>query len=182
VSGPGRWLQVVAVGHAAVGAWLYRDVLADAARDVRERGPAAVLGVVPERGDRSTAFWFLVAAPALWGLGRNLAPGDRVAGGVLAATGVAGSVLMGGGFPAVAVLGAWTALGRPPRARTDEVTEHVGVAGAPAGVRARSSLDDPDYLDHYVLATDAAAWTPEQGARAMFEEVGGARAQRSGGR
>ena len=74
------------------------------------RGPAALVGAVPDRGDRATAFWFLVAAPALWSVGRTLEPGDRAAGGVLAATGVAGGGLMPGGFPAVAVLGAWAAL------------------------------------------------------------------------
>ena len=65
---------------------------------------------VPDRGDRATAFWFLAAAPALWIVGRTIAPGDRVAGSVLTFTGAAGSVLMPGGWPAVAVLGAWIAL------------------------------------------------------------------------
>ncbi|WP_433787758.1 DUF6463 family protein [Actinomycetospora sp. CA-101289] len=106
----GRALQVVALGHAAVGTWLYRDVLAEVGRDVRTRGPGALRGAVPDRGDRATAFWFLVAAPALWTVGRTLTPGDRVGGGVLALTGVAGSVLMPGGWPAVAVLGTWAAL------------------------------------------------------------------------
>jgi hypothetical protein len=111
--GPGRWLRVVAIGHAVVGGWLYRDVLAATAGEVRRRGPAALVGAVPERGDRATAFWFLVAAPTLWSIGRTLEPGDRAAGTVLAATGVAGSVLMpGGGFPAVAALGTWAALTR----------------------------------------------------------------------
>jgi Family of unknown function (DUF6463) len=179
VSAVGRALQVVAVGHAVIGVQQYRDVLADAARDVRERGPGGVVGAVPERGDRATAFWFLAAAPALWTVGRTVTPGDRAAGGVLTALGVAGSVLTPtSGFPVIAALGAWTALGRPPVTRPQgAVTEHVGVADAPAAVRARSSLDDPAYLDHYVLATDAGAWTAEQWARVMFEEVGGARAQ-----
>jgi hypothetical protein len=176
----GRALQVVAVGHAVIGVQQYRDVLADAARDVRERGPGAVVGAVPDRGDRATVFWFLLAAPALWTVGRSVTPGDRAAGGVLTALGVAGSVLMPtSGFPVIAALGAWTALGRPPATRRShhEVTEHVGVADAPAGVRERSSLDDPAYLDHYVVPVDPGPWTPEQWARAMFEDVGGARAQ-----
>ena len=184
VSAVGRALQVVAVGHAAIGVRQYRDVLAGAARDVRERGPGAVVGAVGDRGDRATAFWFLVAAPALWTVGRSVTPGDRAAGGVLAALGVAGSVLMpSSGFPVIAALGAWAALGRPPATRQpstrphDEVAEHVGVADAPAAVRARSTLDDPAYLDHYVLATDANPWTAEQWARAMFEDVAGPRAQ-----
>jgi hypothetical protein len=179
VSAVGRALQVVAVGHAAVGVQQYRDVLADAARDVRQRGPGAVVGAVGDRGDRATAFWFLLAAPALWTVGRTVTPGDRAAGGVLTALGVAGSVLLPtSGFPVVAALGAWTALGHPAATRPPGgVTEHVGVADAPAAVRARSSLDDPAYLDHYVLATGPSPWTAEQWARAMFEDVAGARAQ-----
>jgi hypothetical protein len=179
VSAVGRALQVVAVGHVAVGVQQYRDVLVDAGRDVRERGPGAVVGAVPDRGDRATAFWFLVAAPALWTVGRTLTPGDRAAGGVLTTLGVAGSVLMPtSGFPVIAALGAWAALGRPPATRPPGlVAEHLGVADAPAAVRARSTLDDPAYLDHYVLATDAGPWTAEQWARAMFEDVAGARAQ-----
>lgn len=176
----GRALQVVAVGHAAVGVQQYRDVLADTARDVRGRGPGAVVGAVGDRGDRATAFWFLLAAPALWIVGRTVTPGDRAAGGVLTGLGVAGTVLMpASGFPVVAALGAWTALGRPPATRRshEEVIEHVGVADAPAAVRARATVDDPAYLDHYVLATDAGPWTAEQWARTMFEDVAGARAQ-----
>lgn len=180
MSAVGRALQVVAVGHAVIGVQQYRDVLADAARDVRERGPGAVVGAVGDRGDRATAFWFLLAAPALWTVGRTVTPGDRGAGAVLTALGVAGSVLMPtSGFPVIAGLGAWAALGRPPATRRshEEVTEHVGVTGAPAGVRERSSLDAPAYLDHYVIPVDPGPWTPEQWARAMFEDVGGARAQ-----
>jgi len=178
VTGPGRWLQVVALGHGALGVWIYRDVLAETARAVRTRGPAALVGAVPDRGDRATAFWFLAAAPALWSVGRTLEPGDRAAGGVLAATGVAGSVLMPGGFPAVAVLGAWAALA-PARhpVRDTVVTGLVGVASAPSAVRARTTLGDTDYLDHFTLTTGADAWTAEQWARAMFEDVGGTGAQ-----
>jgi hypothetical protein len=115
VRGPGRWLQVVGLGHGAIGLWAYRDVLAGTAREVRQRGPAAIVGAVPDRGDRATAFWFLVAAPALWSVGRTLEPGDRAAGSVLAATGVVGTVLMPtSGFPALAALGAWAALSSRP--------------------------------------------------------------------
>ena len=180
MTGPGRALQVVGIAHAAVGGWMYRDVLAAAARDVRTRGPAALVGAVPDRGDRATAFWFLVGAPALWTVGRTLAPGDRAAGNTLAALGVVGSVLVPrGGFPAVAALGAWAALAPSPSpSRTDDaVTEHVGVADAPTAARARTTVEDPDYLDLYTLATDAGAWSAERWARAMFEEVGGVRAQ-----
>ena len=120
MNGPGRpWLQVVGLGHGAIGLWTYRDVLAGIAREVRQRGPAAIVGAVPDRGDRATAFWFLVAAPALWSIGRTLEPGDRAAGGVLATTGVVGTVLMPtSGFPALAALGAWAAFGRSSRPAT----------------------------------------------------------------
>lgn len=176
MSRAGRLLQVVALGHGAIGAWLYRDVVAGAARDVRTRGPRALAGAVPDRGDRATAFWFLVASPLLWTLGRSLGPGDRLAGGVLAATGVAGSVLMpAGGWPAVALIGIWNAR----RSTTGDVTVHVGAASAPAAVRARCALPDPDYLDHITLATDAGAWDAEQWARTLFEHVGGEGAQRT---
>lgn len=174
---PGRLLQVVGLGHGTLGLWIYRDVLAETARDVRERGPRALVGAVPDRGDRATAFWFLVAAPALWSVGRTLEPGDRAAGGVLAATGVVGSVLMPGGFPAVAVLGAWAALAPARRRGPDDVTGLVGAAEAPPAVPARTSLDRIDYLDHFSLATAADAWSPERWARAMFEDVGGTGAQ-----
>ena len=176
--GPGRWLRVLGLGHTALGAWIYRDVLAETAHEVRSRGPAALVGAVPFRGDRATAFWFLLAGPALWTVGRTLRPGDRVAAGALAATGVAGSVLLPGGFPAVAALGAWAALAPPPRPDADTVTAHVGVADAPTAVRARSSLAAPDYLDHYTLpAPGADAWAAERWARVMFEQIGGRRAQ-----
>jgi hypothetical protein len=175
VSRPGRALQAVALGHGAIGAWLYRDVLAGVARDVRARGPRALVGAVGDRGDRATAFWFLVASPVLWSLGRSLTPGDRVTGGVVAATGVAGSVLMPGGWPAVALIGGWSALA--PVLPTD-VTAHVGVADAPAEVRARSAFPAPDYLDHFVLDVDGGSRDAEQWARVMFEHVGGQGAQR----
>jgi hypothetical protein len=103
----GSWLQVVGVGHGAVGAVLYRDVLADMAR-------GNLLDSVPDRGDRATAFWFLAAAPALWMGGRLLrsaeehgdVPAQRAAGVVLTAVGLAGTAAMPkGGFPALAGLG-----------------------------------------------------------------------------
>ncbi len=95
------------MAHGAVGAVLYRDVLADMAR-------ANPLGSVPDRGDRATAFWFLAAAPALWMGGRLLRsaeehgdiPAQRAAGVVLTAVGLAGTAAVPkGGFPALAGLG-----------------------------------------------------------------------------
>lgn len=59
----GRLLQLVAVGHAAVGAALYRD-------ELREIGRDRVVGAVPYRGPKATAFWFLMSSPLLWILAR----------------------------------------------------------------------------------------------------------------
>lgn len=61
--GTGRLLQAIGFGHLAVGAALYREELG-------EIGRAGVLGAVPYRGPRATAFWFLAPAPLLWMLGR----------------------------------------------------------------------------------------------------------------
>ncbi|MBB2921352.1 DUF6463 family protein [Cellulomonas cellasea] len=61
----GWWVEVVAVGHLVVGSALFRDVIVDVARH-------GGVGAVPLRGDRSTGFWFLLASPAWWALGREL--------------------------------------------------------------------------------------------------------------
>lgn len=92
---PGWWLQLIGVAHAGVGAVAYRDALAEIAGD-------GLVASVPDRGDRATAFWFLATAPALWLAGRLLRSAEasddrgaqRVAGGVLTATGVAGAAAM----------------------------------------------------------------------------------------
>lgn len=55
----GRLLQVVALGHAAVGAVVYRAELEEIARD-------RVFGAIPYRGGKATAFWFLMPSPLLW--------------------------------------------------------------------------------------------------------------------
>lgn len=103
----GHWLQVVSIGHGAIGAVIYRDVLADLARE-------KLLNSVPERGDRAAAFWFMAAAPALWMGGRLLrsaeehkdVPAQRAAGTVLTAVGVTGTAAMPkSGFPALVGLG-----------------------------------------------------------------------------
>ena len=60
--GSGRLLQAVALGHTIVGIAFYRDELGGIRRD-------RVVGAVPYRGPRATAFWFLVASPLLWILG-----------------------------------------------------------------------------------------------------------------
>lgn len=61
----GWWVQVVALSHLTVGARLFRDVIGEVSR-------AGVVGTVPLRGDRATAFWFLLASPVWWALGREL--------------------------------------------------------------------------------------------------------------
>ncbi|GAB2607767.1 hypothetical protein GCM10027168_45840 [Streptomyces capparidis] len=103
----GRWLQVVGIGHGAIGAVIYRDVLADIAR-------GKLVNSVPDRGDRAAAFWFMAAAPALWMGGRLLRsaeehgdiPAQRAAGAVLTAVGVTGTAAMPkGGFPALVGIG-----------------------------------------------------------------------------
>lgn len=58
----GRLLQVIALGHALVGALAYP-------RELREIGRRRLLGTVSFRGERSTAFWFISASPLLWMIG-----------------------------------------------------------------------------------------------------------------
>lgn len=63
--GTGRLLQLIACGHAGVGSAIYR-------KELREIGREGIVGAVPYRGPRATAFWFLVPSPLLWMLGRLL--------------------------------------------------------------------------------------------------------------
>jgi hypothetical protein len=66
----GRLLQCVAVAHTAVGAAFYREELRAIARD-------GVVAAVPNRGPKSTAFWFLAASPILWIAGDLLSTAER---------------------------------------------------------------------------------------------------------
>jgi hypothetical protein len=85
----------VAVSHLAVGTVLFRDVLVTLAR-------AGVVGSVPLRGDRSTAFWFLLASPGWWAAGRELRaaerrddrPAQRRVGSAVAGIGAVGAALL----------------------------------------------------------------------------------------
>lgn len=94
-SSPGWWLQVIGLAHAGVGVVLHREPLVEIVR-------AKVIGTVPERGDRATAFWFLVVAPTSWIAGRLLRSAEltgdlsaqRQAGAVLTAVGVTGAAVM----------------------------------------------------------------------------------------
>lgn len=103
----GRALQGIAVAHALVGVVVHRDALRSILGD-------GVVGAVPDRGDRATAFWFLSAGPLLWTTGRLLlsaeASGDQAAlrsvGTVVAGTGLVGIATMPvSGFWAVAAVG-----------------------------------------------------------------------------
>ncbi|WP_432004263.1 DUF6463 family protein [Streptomyces sioyaensis] len=104
----GFWLQVVGIGHGAIGAVVYRDVFADMAAN------RSLVNSVPGRGDRAAAFWFMAAAPALWMGGRLLRsaeehkdiPAQRAAGAVLTAVGVTGTAAMPkSGFPTLVGIG-----------------------------------------------------------------------------
>ncbi len=68
--GTGSLLRAIALTHAAVGACIYRRELGDIGRD-------GVIGAVPYRGTKATAFWFLVPSPLLWALGGLLARAER---------------------------------------------------------------------------------------------------------
>lgn len=91
--GSGRLLQLMAVGHAAVGIGLYREELRSIARE-------GVLAAVPYRGSQATAFWFLMAAPTWWLTGRLVGAAEaahderalRLAGRVALASAVVGVV------------------------------------------------------------------------------------------
>jgi uncharacterized protein DUF6463 len=104
---PGWWLQGLGLAHAVVGVILYRQPLAQIARD-------GFVNSVPDLGDRATAFWFMAAAPTLWLGGRLLRSAEslgdlaaqRTAGGILTVTGVVGSaVIPTSGFWGVAAVG-----------------------------------------------------------------------------
>jgi hypothetical protein len=60
--GNGRLLQLVALGHAVVGSAVYRDELRTIAGD-------GIVGAIPYRGPKATAFWFFLPSPLLWVLG-----------------------------------------------------------------------------------------------------------------
>lgn len=70
--GEGTLLRALAVGHALVGAVLYR-------RELGAIGRAGVLGAVPYRGGRATAFWFILPSPLVWIIG-GLVSGAEAAG------------------------------------------------------------------------------------------------------
>jgi len=90
-----------------VGLVLYREPLAGIVRH-------KLVGTIPDHGERATAFWFLTNAPVLWMSGRLLRAAEdagdlraqRVAGGVLIGTGLAGAAAMPvSPFAALVVIG-----------------------------------------------------------------------------
>jgi hypothetical protein len=98
-------LQGLALGHAAVGTALYR-------RELGRIGAEGVLGGVPYKGEKATAFWFLVPVPLVWIVGdlmaRAEAQGDAEA---LRAASAAGLVASAGLIACVPVSGFWAWLG-----------------------------------------------------------------------
>jgi hypothetical protein len=60
--GNGRLLSLLALVHAMVGAIFYRRELRAIARD-------GIVGEVPYRGPKATAFWFLVPSATIWQTG-----------------------------------------------------------------------------------------------------------------
>jgi hypothetical protein len=66
----GRLLQGLALAHTAVGAAFYRNELRSIARD-------GVVAAVPNRGEKATAFWFLIPSPLVWIAGRLLGAAEE---------------------------------------------------------------------------------------------------------
>jgi uncharacterized protein DUF6463 len=60
---PGRWLRLLSVSHATVGAVVYRKEL----RDIASRG---FVGAAPYRSKRAAALWFIGSAMPGWLVGR----------------------------------------------------------------------------------------------------------------
>lgn len=68
--GSGRLLQGLAIVHTLVGAVFYREELRSIGRD-------GVVAAVPNRGDKATAFWFLVPSPLVWIIGRLIGAAEE---------------------------------------------------------------------------------------------------------
>jgi Family of unknown function (DUF6463) len=68
--GEGLQLRLLAIAHTLAGIAFYR-------RELRSIGRAGVFAAVPYRGDRSTAFWFLVPSPLVWVIGRLVSDAEE---------------------------------------------------------------------------------------------------------
>lgn len=66
----GALLRLLALGHAGVAATVYGE-------ELRAIGREGVVGAVPYRGAKATAFWFLAPAPVLWIVGDLLSRAER---------------------------------------------------------------------------------------------------------
>jgi hypothetical protein len=69
--GEGTLLRGLAVLHALVGAAVYRRELSSIGRD-------GVVAGVPYRGSKPTVFWFLIASPLVWVIGRLVTDAEAV--------------------------------------------------------------------------------------------------------
>lgn len=72
--GEGALLRGLAVLHALVGIIIYRRELGSIGRD-------GVVAGVPYRGPKPTAFWFLVASPLVWVIGRLVTDAETAGDG-----------------------------------------------------------------------------------------------------
>ena len=99
--GNGAALRLLAVGHAVTGAVLYRNALRSIARD-------GVVGTVPYRGPKATAFWFIMPSATTWLVGRLVSRAEeaqdeealRAAGRIGVVTAAVGTACMPvSGFP-----------------------------------------------------------------------------------
>jgi uncharacterized protein DUF6463 len=69
--GEGALLRGLAVLHALVGMITYRRELGSISRD-------GVIAGVPYRGPKPTAFWFLIASPLVWVIGRLVTDAEAI--------------------------------------------------------------------------------------------------------
>lgn len=65
VRSPGCWVQLFGAGHLGVGVVVYR-------REITEASRCGLVDTVDDRGSLATAWWFLVAAPTMWSVGRAM--------------------------------------------------------------------------------------------------------------
>jgi hypothetical protein len=68
--GNGRLLQLVGLGHALVGAAVYRE-------ELKEIGSERVVASIPYRGPKATAFWFMVPSALIWIIGGLVHKAER---------------------------------------------------------------------------------------------------------
>ena len=92
---PGWWVELTGIAHLGFSAVKFR-------RELAEIGRAGLVDAVPLKGPRAAAFWFTIAAPAMWTSGAMLRSAEdsgdlraqRIGGTALAAIGVTGAAAM----------------------------------------------------------------------------------------